>query len=156
VQEIHVDIYPHLNSNNLFTNYADQPVTAPGIFYDASSTAILASTVYRAAVMLNQLEFIPFAEKTRQTLITCTSSNKTLSDSSSSESFDGYNHLTSDGRLTPVVDPYDIRRRVRIVKHLWWRCSQRGGIGCKPDPGWQPVQRLQPDLRGQLVPSIGT
>jgi len=104
VQEIHVGIYPHLNSNNLFTNYADQPVTAPGNFYDASSTAILASTVYRAAVMLNQLEFIPLAEKTRQTLIS-TSSNQTLSDSSSS--FDGYNYLTSDGWLTPVVDPYD-------------------------------------------------
>jgi hypothetical protein len=52
--------------------------------------------------MLNQVKFIPFAEKSRTTLIS-SSTNSTLSDSSSS--FDGYNHLTSDGWLTPVVDP---------------------------------------------------
>jgi hypothetical protein len=66
VQEIHKGMYPHLNSNNLFTNYADQPDTAPGNFYDAASTALLASTVYRAAVMLNQGKYISFSEKNTQ------------------------------------------------------------------------------------------
>ena len=55
--------------------------------------------------MLNQLTYIPFAEKIRQTLLG-TSSNTTVSLSDSSSSFDGYNHLTPDGWLTPVVDPY--------------------------------------------------
>ena len=54
--------------------------------------------------MLNQVTYIPFAEKSRLTLIS-TSSNMTSSLSDSSSSFDGYNHLTSDGWLTPVVNP---------------------------------------------------
>ena len=54
--------------------------------------------------MLNQGKYISFAEKTRKTLISTSSSSQyNLSDSSSS--FDGYNHLTSDGWLTPVVNP---------------------------------------------------
>jgi len=98
IQEIHSGIYPHLSSKNLFTNYADQPATTTGSFYDASSTALLASKVYRAAVMLRQTKYVPFAEKTRKTLLS-TSSNPT------SDSFDGYNYITSDGWLTPVVNP---------------------------------------------------
>ncbi|KAF8808899.1 Six-hairpin glycosidase [Phlegmacium glaucopus] len=101
VREIHSGIYPHLSSENLFTNYADQPSTAPGNFYDAASTALLTSTVYRAAVMLKQFHYIPFAEKSRKTLL----STSSVPTSNSSSSFDGYNHLTSDGWLTPVVNP---------------------------------------------------
>ena len=52
--------------------------------------------------MLNQLTYIPFAEKSRLSLIS-TSSESNLSDSSSS--FDEYNYITSDGWLTPVVNP---------------------------------------------------
>lgn len=50
------------------------------------------------------MTFIPFAEKTRKTLIG-NSSNQTQTLSDSFSSFDGYNHITSDGWLTPVVNP---------------------------------------------------
>lgn len=56
--------------------------------------------------MLQQLKYIPFAEKTRKTLIS-TSSNITTPLPDSYSSFDGYIHLTSDGWVTPVVNPDD-------------------------------------------------
>ena len=120
VTEIHAGVYPHLVSTsvlsylnliliiiqdetNLFTNYADQPASAPGNFYDGSSTALLASTVYRASLMLNQHTYIPYAEKSRQTLFTSTSA---LPTSNATASFSDYRHLTSDGWLTPVVNSH--------------------------------------------------
>ncbi|KIM37396.1 hypothetical protein M413DRAFT_30868 [Hebeloma cylindrosporum] len=106
VQEIHTAIYPHLDTTNVFTNYADQPASAPGNFYDASSTALLASTVYRASLMLNQHTFIPYADRSRRTLFDSTS----LSTSDAMASFDGYQHLTTDGWLTPVVNPHSYRQ----------------------------------------------
>lgn len=54
--------------------------------------------------MLNQVKYIPFAEQSRLALIS-TSPNQTSALSDSSSSFDGYNYLTSDGWLTPVVNP---------------------------------------------------
>ena len=54
--------------------------------------------------MLDQGKYIPLAENSRQTLIS-TNFNSTLAENSSS--FDGYNHLTSAGWLTPVVNPYN-------------------------------------------------
>ncbi|KIM37398.1 hypothetical protein M413DRAFT_448466 [Hebeloma cylindrosporum] len=102
VKEIHEAVYPHLDSTNVFTNYADQPATATGNFYDGSSTALLASTVYRASLMLNQHTFVPYAERSRRTLFNSTS----FPTSNATASFDGYQHLTSDGWLTPVVNPH--------------------------------------------------
>ena len=87
----------------MFTNYADQPASASGNFYDASSTAILASSVYRASLMLNQHTFVPYAERSRRTLFSSTSA---LPASNAMASFNGYQHLTSDGWLTPVVNPH--------------------------------------------------
>ena len=52
--------------------------------------------------MLQQTQYIPFAEKTRATLLNTNASTLT---SDSNSSFAGYNFLTSDGWLTPVVDP---------------------------------------------------
>ena len=119
VQEIHAAVYLHLvckiicylhlvlmffqDTTNVFTNYADQPASASGNFYDASSTAILASTVYRASLMLNQHTFVPYAERSRRTLFSSTSA---LPASNAMASFNGYQHLTSDGWLTPVVNPH--------------------------------------------------
>lgn len=91
------------DTTNVFPNYADQPASAPGNFYDASSTALLASTVYRASLMLNQHTFVPYAEKSRRTLFGSTSA---LPTSNATASFDAYQHLTSDGWLTPVVNPH--------------------------------------------------
>ncbi|KAF8152554.1 Six-hairpin glycosidase-like protein [Crassisporium funariophilum] len=104
VREIHSGMYPHLSSQNLFTNYADQPATAPGNFYDASSTALLASTVYRAAVLLNQHTYLPFAERTRMELFNSTSDSTPTSNGTAA--LNGFEHLTPQGWLTPVVDPH--------------------------------------------------
>ncbi|KAG5733865.1 hypothetical protein E4T56_gene9199, partial [Termitomyces sp. T112] len=97
VLEIHAAMYPHLdNSSNLFTNYASQPVTAEGNFFDASSTALLASTVYRLSLIWGTHTYLPYAERTRKALSapnTNSSSNSTLE------------HFNVDGWLTPVVNP---------------------------------------------------
>ncbi|KAF8885564.1 Six-hairpin glycosidase-like protein [Gymnopilus junonius] len=104
VQEIHAGVYKHLDNTNVFTNYADQPPTAQGNFYDASSTSLLTSTVYRAALLLNQHTYLPFAERSRQTLFSTNSTSDITSNSSSS--LQGYQHLTPEGWLTPVVNPH--------------------------------------------------
>lgn len=91
------------DSTNVFTNYADQPASAAGNFYDASSTAILASTVYRASVLLNQHTYLPFAERSRTTLFNTTAALPTANDTAA---LTGYQHLTSEGWLTPVVNPH--------------------------------------------------
>ncbi|KAG6878014.1 hypothetical protein C0993_000795 [Termitomyces sp. T159_Od127] len=97
VSEIHAAMYPHLdNSSNLFTNYASQPVTADGNFFDASSTALLASTVYRLSLIWGTHTHLPIAERTRKALFapnTNSSSNSTLE------------HFDANGWLTPVVNP---------------------------------------------------
>lgn len=112
VIEIHTGMYSHVVSiyfiflsctnleqlrqdanSSLFTNYASQPVTAPGNFLDASSTALLASTVYRLALMWRVYKHIPMAELCRMAL-------------SSSNSSTTLKHFTADGFLTPVVDPH--------------------------------------------------
>lgn len=53
--------------------------------------------------MLKQLTYIPLAEQTRMTLLGTSSSGPVAN---SSSLFGEYNHLTSDGWLTPVVNPY--------------------------------------------------
>lgn len=87
-----IDGLPQDSNSSLFANYASQPVTAPGNFLDASSTALLASTVYRLALLRKVYTHLPMAEKCRQAL-------------SSSNSSTTLKHFTSDGFLTPVVDP---------------------------------------------------
>ncbi|KAG6848236.1 hypothetical protein H0H93_002035 [Arthromyces matolae] len=97
VLEIHAAMYPHLDSTtNLFTNYADQPVTASGNFYDASSTALLASTVYRLSLIRGTHTYLPYAERTRKAL---SAANTNTSSSSL------YEHFDENGWLTPVVNP---------------------------------------------------
>ncbi|KAI8976355.1 Six-hairpin glycosidase-like protein [Trametes punicea] len=64
VSEIHGGIYAHLRSSGLFGNYADDSST----FDDASSTAILASTVYRLALLAGIHTHLPQAEQSRKAL----------------------------------------------------------------------------------------
>ncbi|KAJ3759499.1 Six-hairpin glycosidase-like protein [Lentinula raphanica] len=88
VFEIQTAMYPHLNTTtNLFFNYADEMNTFP----DAASTALLASTVYRLSLLRGVHHFLPDAEKCRETLFSSNSS--------------GLVHFSSDGWLTPVVNP---------------------------------------------------
>lgn len=60
-------------------------------FLDAASTALLASTVYRLSLLRSVHHYLPDAEKCRQTLFSSNSS--------------GLVHFSSDGWLTPVVNP---------------------------------------------------
>jgi hypothetical protein len=90
------------DNTSIFTNYADRPANSSGNFYDASSTALLASTVYRAALILGQNSYLPYAEKSRQAL----SAPNSTSNSENASLFPSYAHFTKDGILFPVVDPY--------------------------------------------------
>lgn len=72
-------------------------------FLDAASTALIASTVYRLSLLRGVHTHLPDAEKSRQALFNTTSS----SSSSSSSNFTGFTHFSSDGWLTPVVNPDD-------------------------------------------------
>jgi hypothetical protein len=116
VDEIHRAMYPHINSNGLFYNYADDNTT----FYDTSSTALLASTVYRLSLLSNIRTYIPLAEQVRKALlasngavvsVTTTSTTPAPSTTSTalaatSTTTSGLLHFTPEGWLTPVVNPY--------------------------------------------------
>ncbi|KAJ7285820.1 glycoside hydrolase family 105 protein [Mycena rebaudengoi] len=69
VKEIHTAMFATLDSTNIFTNYADKPVNGdPKSFYDAASTTLIASTVYRFALVWNDHTHLPNAEKVRKAL----------------------------------------------------------------------------------------
>lgn len=125
VQEIHDGMYSYLDSSGLFHNYADNSST----FTDASSTALLASTVYRLSLVWGVHKHIPIAELCRKALSApagsavdisstgtatvsvpssaTTSTASAPSASSTATGTPGLLHFTSDGWLTPVVDPYN-------------------------------------------------
>ena len=115
-------------ANGLFKNYADDNST--NSFYDASSSALLAATVYRLALLTGNKKSVPEAERTRAALfatngtsatpsgVTVVTSSSTLPPSSTSSgsapnsaattasnAFANTPHFTVDGWLTPVVDP---------------------------------------------------
>jgi hypothetical protein len=97
-------------------------LTDNGTFYDAAATALLAATVYRASTLMDEHEFVPFAERTRMTLFTpnggvgadgngyvrhlslpfCRSNSTTTSYSTE---FSDYEFFTDDGWLRPVSNP---------------------------------------------------
>ncbi|KAI0776859.1 Six-hairpin glycosidase-like protein [Trametes elegans] len=96
VSEIHDAIYPHLRANGLFGNYADDSAS----FNDAASTAILASTVYRLALLTGIETHISDAERSREALFAPASNSSTGSPAGSALA-----HFTWDMWLTPVVNP---------------------------------------------------
>lgn len=127
-------IVGYQDSTWLFKNYPDQDLSATN-FYDASSTAIMASTVYRLALMSNVHTYLPLAEKSRMALSSLSSSfssgippaatatNSTVSGetltasapsststaptpSTTPDSPGHLHHFTANGWLTPVVNPY--------------------------------------------------
>ena len=67
IGEIHQGMYTNLDSNFVFKNYPDEALSATN-FYDASSTALMASTVYRLSTLANVHTYIPYAEKTRKVI----------------------------------------------------------------------------------------
>ncbi|KAG8706554.1 hypothetical protein FRC09_002351 [Ceratobasidium sp. 395] len=75
-------MWPHLNSDGLFYNYADDPSTFP----DAASTALLAACTYRLALVSGIHTNLPAAERVHTIIST--------------------QHINSAGWLNPVVDPH--------------------------------------------------
>ncbi|KAI1793356.1 glycosyl hydrolase family 88-domain-containing protein [Ganoderma leucocontextum] len=118
VSEIHTGIYPHLQTTGLFKNYADDAAS----FEDGSGTALIASTVYRLALLAGVHTHLPLAEQSRASLSAPNSTSSSSSSSSASSSSQtstapistataptgSLAHFTSDGWLQPVVDPYNV------------------------------------------------
>ncbi|KAH7886788.1 Six-hairpin glycosidase-like protein [Phlebopus sp. FC_14] len=75
VREIHSGMYRHLDASGLFHNYADNTST----FLDASSTALLASTVYRLSLLWGVHTYLPLAELTRKTFAAPSGANVNIS-----------------------------------------------------------------------------
>ena len=65
------------DSSCLFKNYPDEDLSYTN-FYDASSTALMASTVYRLALIRQSYTHLPVAEKSRLTLSSASSSSSKL------------------------------------------------------------------------------
>lgn len=94
-------MYDNLDETSIFKNYPDQDL-APGDqstgvvgnFYDAASTALVASAAYRLSLLADIHTYIPRAEASRTALF-ATASNDTQE------------HFTAAGWPTPVVNPYD-------------------------------------------------
>ncbi|KAI9463582.1 glycoside hydrolase family 105 protein [Lactarius psammicola] len=77
VAEIHSAMYPHLQANGLFKNYADQNYA--NNFDDASSSALLAATVYRLALLTGNKKYVREAERTRAALFAANGTSATPS-----------------------------------------------------------------------------
>ncbi|KAF5346963.1 hypothetical protein D9758_010083 [Tetrapyrgos nigripes] len=77
-------------STLLFPNYASDPTSFP----DAASTALMASTVYRLALLRDVWHWLPEAEKVRGELF-----------GSGQGDGNGNGHFDSNGWLQPVVNP---------------------------------------------------
>ncbi|KAI0044627.1 hypothetical protein FA95DRAFT_1496728 [Auriscalpium vulgare] len=120
--DIHSGMFPFLQLNNLFKNYPDD--WSATNFDDAASTALIAATVYRLALLTGNQTNIPRAEQIRQTLFSTSTSNarrasvrrfRARADSLSSPAstasepsataFASAAHFSDDGWLTPVVNP---------------------------------------------------
>ncbi|KAK2467552.1 hypothetical protein APHAL10511_000407 [Amanita phalloides] len=110
VIEIQNAMYSYLDSTYIFGNYPNQHISHPN-FYDAASTAMLTSTVYRLSLLWGYHKHLPIAERSRQALFSQNSSLSSTSDSTSDSNSSFFtalsdmNHFTPDGYLRPVVDP---------------------------------------------------
>ncbi|RDB22323.1 hypothetical protein Hypma_010490 [Hypsizygus marmoreus] len=107
IKEIHGGMYPHLDSDtNLFPNYASRAVDARGNFLDASSTALMASTVYRLSLLWGEHSHLPMAERSRKALSSPSATSTGPTNSNSNSSTAELLHLSNAGWLTPVVNPH--------------------------------------------------
>ncbi|KAJ2916912.1 hypothetical protein MD484_g3483, partial [Candolleomyces efflorescens] len=104
VEEIHKAMYSVVDDTQIFTNYADQPPSAPRNFYDASGTSLVAATVYRASLQYagSRYKYMGNAERAWASLVNSTGSTS----SNSSAPFANFTHFTPEGWLTPVVNPH--------------------------------------------------
>lgn len=97
IKEIHDAVFPHLDDSHIFLNYIDAPATDGNNFPDAAGTALLASTVYRYALMTGDVTHISSAEAIREEL--------------ARRDGGGYVHFSPEGVLRPVVNPHDYSKQ---------------------------------------------
>ncbi|KAL1701744.1 stretch-activated Ca2+-permeable channel component-domain-containing protein [Schizophyllum commune] len=97
IKEIHDAVFPHLDDSHIFLNYIDAPATDGNNFPDAAGTALLASTVYRYALMTGDVTHVPSAEAIREEL--------------ARRDGGGYVHFSPEGVLRPVVNPHDYSKQ---------------------------------------------
>ncbi|KIY63982.1 Six-hairpin glycosidase [Cylindrobasidium torrendii FP15055 ss-10] len=83
IKEIQGAMYDKLDDSYVFRNYVDKD----DAFYDASSTALMAATVYRLSDVWDDHTHIPLAQRSRNVLL-------------------NGKHIDDDGWLTPVVNPH--------------------------------------------------
>ncbi|KAH9040722.1 glycoside hydrolase family 105 protein [Lactarius pseudohatsudake] len=157
VAEIHSAMYPHLQANGLFKNYADQNYA--NNFDDASSSALLAATVYRLALLTGNKKYVRQAERTRAALFAAngtTTSSSTApsstgsapgSESTASNAFASTPHFTDDGWLAPVVDPLNFvaegaqspegQAFTLMLQSAWrdWSAAGSPGVNMAPPVG---------------------
>ncbi|KAK0202286.1 Six-hairpin glycosidase-like protein [Desarmillaria ectypa] len=110
--EIQKAMYERVDKTHIFRNYVDNEST----FYDGASTALMAYTVYRLYTVTGDTSYIRQAERSRNALyargvtstysLSLSSTSTSTSTSPASTSPSGYEHFTSDGWLTPVVNPH--------------------------------------------------
>ncbi|KAH9924009.1 Six-hairpin glycosidase-like protein [Fomitopsis serialis] len=116
ILEIHDGMYRYLadSDSSLFHNYANETKSTDtgSSFLDASSTTLLASTVYRLALLQGIHSHVPHAEKSRKALSAPADANATATSSyslptPSADAGAGLSHFSPQMWLTPVVDPYN-------------------------------------------------
>ncbi|EJD00570.1 uncharacterized protein FOMMEDRAFT_112116 [Fomitiporia mediterranea MF3/22] len=138
VNEIHDGMYAHIRDDGMFHNYVNDNST----FVDASSAVLLASTVYRHALLTNTHKHLPDAEFVRKQLWSFNSSSPpspSPSSSNDSSSLANMTHFTSDGWLTPVVNPHSFGQEGKdspegqafvVMMYAAWRdWVENGAVG---------------------------
>ncbi|KAL1662159.1 stretch-activated Ca2+-permeable channel component-domain-containing protein [Schizophyllum commune] len=97
IKEIHDAVFPHLDDSHIFLNYIDAPATDGNNLPDAAGTALLASTVFRYALMTGDVTHVPSAEAIKEEL--------------ARRDGGGYVHFSPEGVLRPVVNPHDYSKQ---------------------------------------------
>jgi len=202
VTEIHSAMYPYLvrtsfptlndlvdessylactlqQPNGLFKNYADMTTgNSTRNFDDASSSALLAATVYRLVLLTGNKQFVPEAERTRAAIFatngtmasaafspsspSSTSQPSPSPSSSTSDAFANTPHFTSDGWLSPVVDPLNVGveggkspegEAFALMLHAAWRDWSAAGSPGAPNAA-PPSLGMKWMFRGGGVPVL--
>ncbi|KAL5512387.1 hypothetical protein ACEPAG_3379 [Sanghuangporus baumii] len=152
VNEIHDGMYLYMRDDGLFHNYANDSSS----FADAASAALLASTVYRHALLTRTYRHLPQAEFVRRALWAPSSTNSSTTSqeppSFSNDPFFSQNtsfvdpnaltnmtHFDSRGWLTPVVNPHSFGQQgarspeaqafVVLMYSAWRDWVQDGAVG---------------------------
>ncbi|KAL5522252.1 hypothetical protein ACEPAF_2109 [Sanghuangporus sanghuang] len=145
VDEIHDGMYSYMRDDGMFHNYANDSSS----FVDAASAALLASTVYRHALLTSTYRYLPQAEFVRRALWAPTtapeasfSADPSFSQNTSfvdADALTNMTHFDAQGWLTPVVNPHSFSQEgeksaeaqafVVMMYAAWRDWEQEGAVG---------------------------